>query len=619
MNRYDLKNRLLAVTIGFAALISFTLSQPVLAQKASDKAAKGKKPNFIVILADDLGWADLGVMGSEIRTPNLDRLAGRGTLMSQFYTAPTCAPTRAMLMTGLSNHEAGVGTQHSQQVANQLGSVVYDAQLHDGIVTVAEGLKSAGYQTMMSGKWHIGRKMAQYPHSRGFDRSFVLLEGGASHFEDMMGLNPAEPPRYIDDGKFIDKLPEGFYSTTHYTDKMLGYFDQRDKTKPFFAYLAYTAPHDPLQVPDNWLNVYRGVYDDGPEKVRARRIEKLREKDLFPETAVLAEGLALPRIFPGAKKPWDERSLHEKRVDTRPIEIYAAMVEILDQNIGRLIDHLDAQGELENSYIIFMSDNGASAVTPLAYPETSREWLHEERNMHPNHAGRAGSHTYIDAEWAQVLNGPNRLFKAMMMEGGIRAPLIIAGPQVTQGAFNKQIGHISDITPSLYELAGLEAHNMPIYADKPKPRGQSLVPVWQGRTMLRDAPIFGELFGNSMVRDGDWKLVKMDPPFGDGDWALFDMKNDPGESENVIATHPEIAAQLQNAYEKYAEEVGIIAPQPPIIRDISVLYTGKCDMLCEARIGALKLIINPVTRWLIIAAILIGLGLIIRRRFRPAT
>ena len=160
---------------------------------------------------------------------------------------------------------------------------------------------------------------------------------------------------------------------------------------------------------------------------------------------------------------------------------------------------------------------------------------------------------------------------------------------------------------------------MPIYADKPKPRGQSLVPVWQGRTMLRDAPIFGELFGNSMVRDGDWKLVKMDPPFGDGDWALFDMKNDPGESENVIATHPEIAAQLQNAYEKYAEEVGIIAPQPRIIRDISVLYTGKCDMLCEARIGALKLIINPVTRWLIIAAILIGLGLIIRRRFRPAT
>lgn len=613
--KFNLTNATLSA---FGLLVAIAL--PALTPAKAD-VSQTERPNFLVILADDLGWADLGVMGSQIRTPNLDALAARGMLMSNFYVAPTCAPTRAMLLTGLSSHEAGLGTQHQQQAESQKGAIAYGGQLHDGVVTLSEALGDSGYQTMISGKWHIGHDDTQAPHRRGFQRSFILREGGASHFEDMLEINPVELPFYFEDGQPVEKLPAGFYSTTNYTDKMLEFLDQRDRSKPFFSYLAYTAPHDPLQVPDDWLEAYRGVFDAGPEAVRARRMVALRDKGLFPEGADIPPPLALPPLVPGRKKPWSERSSEERRIDARPVEIYAAMVEILDLNIGRVLDYLATQGELDNTYVIFMSDNGASAVTPLNYPGTSREWLHTERKMDPSDAGRMGSHTFISAEWAAVLNGPNRLFKAMITEGGIRTPLIIAGPRVPAGRIAHAPGHVSDIAPSLYQLANIDAATLPLYADKPKPRGISLVPLWQGAQNAPRPPIVMELFGNMMVRDGDWKLLRLLPPFSTGDPELFDLKSDPGETIDLVETHPEIATRLLADYDKFAEQVGVIAPAPPLERSIRGVYVGKCGWDCEARFLLIEILIHSVGRWVFLALVLgfvasiVGFGIrLVRRR-----
>ncbi|NCF43649.1 MAG: sulfatase-like hydrolase/transferase [Proteobacteria bacterium] len=596
---------LISVTFAFLFVWLAGFATAVTAQQSESQL----RPNFLLVVADDLGWADIGAFGSAIRTPNIDKIAADGTIMSQFYAGPTCAPSRAMLLTGLSSHEAGVGTQNLQQAPNQKDSIVYQGQLHDGVVTLAEGLQSIGYQTMISGKWHIGRDTDQQPHRRGFQRSFVLREGGASHFADQLALNPAELPRYFEDGVPVDTLPADFYSTTFYTQKMIDFLDARDRSRPFFSYLAYTAPHDPLQVPDDWLHRYRGVFDNGPESVRARRIAALQARGLFPAEARASTLVPPPPILPGTKPPWTERSEAMRRVDVRGVEIYAAMVELLDQNLGRVIAYLEAEGELDNTFVVFLSDNGVSAITPLFYPQTSREWLHQERDMDPANAGRPGTHTYIDGEWASALNGPLRLFKGTTADGGTRVPFIVAGPTVAQGVINKQLGHVADITPTFYALAGLQPQMSAVYRDKPYPRGSTLEASWQGLKVRRQQAIITELFGDWSVRDGDWKLSRMAPPFGDNTWQLFNMTVDPGETLNVAAENPLVVEQMQRAYVSFAKEVGVIEPKPPLTRDVGALYVGKCNWSCEARLLLLNALVNPSDRWILVVAVLL-LGLL---------
>ncbi len=607
---------------GYLSIISFMVGAG-LASAAGTAAAQASEtqspPNFLVVLADDLGWADIGAFGSEIRTPNIDKLAGQGTIMSQFYASPSCAPSRAMLLTGLSSHEAGVGTQNLQQALNQQDSVLYQGQLHDGVVTVAEGLQSIGYHTLISGKWHVGRNPDQYPSQRGFDRSFILREGGVSHFADQLELNPAEPPHYFEDGERVTSLPPDFYSTTYYTDRMIDFLDARDRNAPFFSYLAYTAPHDPLQVPDAWLNKYRGAFDDGPDEVRARRVAALKASGLFPAAGQPADLLPLPPILPGAKPPWKDRSEAMRRMDTRPVEIYAAMIELLDENLGRVLAYLEAEGELEDTYVVFLSDNGVSALTPLVYPQTSREWLHQERDMNPANAGRPGTHTFIDGEWAGALNGPLRLFKGAIADGGTRVPLIVAGPNVARGVINRRLGHIADLTPTLYELAGFDPQTSPLYRDKPHPRGLTLVANWEGDDSPRPTPIITELFGNQSVRDGVWKLSRMGPPLGDNTWQLYNMAKDPGETTSVAEDHPAISERLQGVYASYAKDIGLIEPEPPLTRDLSALYVGKCDWNCEARFVLLKVLVDPLYRWMLVVAVLsvaLGIGLLGWRMLR---
>jgi len=594
-----------------AILLTMVLAATLLFMASA--RAQESRPNFLIIVADDMGWSDMGVTGGEIRTPNLDALAARGVLMSQFYVAPTCAPTRAMLLTGASNHEAGVGTQHGQQVANQMDDIRYAGELHDGVVTMAEALRAKDYQTWMAGKWHVGFQPDQYPNARGFDRSFVLKQGGASHFGDALVLNQTEFVTYLEDGQEVS-LPSDFYSTISYTDKMLSYLEARDKSKPFLSYLGYTAPHDPLQVPDDWIDRYRGAYDAGPDAIQKQRLANIKEKGLFPNNAQLADNIAIPSLLPSYVPPWEERTAEQRRAAAKPMEIYASMIELMDSEIGRILRNLEAEGELENTYIIFFSDNGSSAATPLNYPGTTAEWLFAERDMDPANAGKPRSHTYLGREWGQASNTPWRFFKAVTTDGGTRSPLIAVGPTIPAAGTNGALTHVSDIAPTIYELAGIEPKSDQLFKGKIQPRGVSLLETWRAGGALPERYLFTELFGNKVVRKGRWKLIQMEKPFGAGSWELYDMVNDPGESKNIATEHPEIVAKYAAAYSAYAKEVGIIEPNPPIVRNIRGTYVGHCGVGCELRFTLAELLIHPYTMPIALLFVL-GIGAFALRVF----
>lgn len=550
---------------------------------AQDAASLDSRANFLVIVADDMGWSDLGALGGEIRTPTLDGLAQRGTLMTDYYVAPTCAPTRSMLVTGVDNHQAGLGVQSGLRAANQIG-INYEGELHDGVVTVAEGLLANGYQTFMAGKWHLANDTAQSPHNRGFQRSFALLSGGASHFGDQVPINPLEPARYREDEDSIEQLPTDWYSSIGYADKMLEYLDQRDPDAPFLAYLAFTAPHDPLQVPDGWLDRYEGAYDIGPVAVRQARAERQAALGLIPDGAGLWPYPKFPGWFPNHAAPWAERSAEQREKDVRPMEIYAAMVELMDQQIGRVLAYLEEQGELENTYVIFFSDNGAASPGPMVYPGNTKEWLAENwGNTHSN-PGKPRSFTTLGREWASAAVTPWKLYKNSVSEGGIRSPLIVAGPGVAAGEFNNALAHVTDITPTLYDLAGVEPATDPVFAGKVQPQGTSLMPVLSGTaTSVRES--FGvHLFGNRGFRRGHWKISNTQPPLSNGQWQLFDLSRDPGEVNNLAEERPDMMRDLLAGYDEYLETNSVILPdKSPLTATLRQLYPGECNWWCEFR------------------------------------
>ncbi|MEM9085047.1 MAG: sulfatase-like hydrolase/transferase [Pseudomonadota bacterium] len=548
-------------------------------EPGSQTTSDGERPNFVVIVADDLGWSDIGAFGGEIATPNLDALAERGTRMTNFYVAPTCSPTRAMLMTGLDHHAAGVGTMHNLARPNQ-NTRNYAAQLHEDVVTLAEALRASGYATMMSGKWHLAVDEDQRPHERGFEKSYALLPGGASHFGDMLELSPREIPVYVEDGEEV-RVPKDFYSTTFYTDKMLEYLRASGEDEPFFAYLAYTAPHDPLQVPDEWSDRYAGKYDVGPVAIRKARLERQKELGLLGKDATNWPLSNFPPTVPLHITPWETRSEEQRAMETRPMEVYAAMVELLDEQIGRIIAELETSGKLDNTYIVFFSDNGASTTAPLIYPGSSKEWLSETWNAPRSEAGRPRSFTVMGREWAHVANTPFRLFKGQVAEGGTRSPFIVAGPGVKAGQTSDALAHVMDITPTLIGLAGVDPSTDALYEGRMQPTGASLAGVWSDPAATGRDGFATELFGNRAVREGQWKASFIARPLGIGDWQLFDLATDPGETRNVAPQNPEILKRLVSRYENYASENGVIPPVPGMQMSARQIFSGPCDEKCE--------------------------------------
>lgn len=562
----------------------------ILLTVCSTAFAEGK-PNFLIVIADDLGWSDLGATGGEIQTPTLDSIADQGVLMTDFYVAPTCSPTRAMLMTGIDNHQAGVGTMSGIRAPNQVGRN-YDAQLHDGVVTFPEILDEHGYQTFLAGKWHLYTEDEKaLPQNRGFDRSYTLLQGGASHFGDKRPLNDVERPEYMEDGQHID-IPADFYSSINYTEKMLEYLESRNPDEPFLAYLAYTAPHDPLQVPDNWIDRYEGTYSMGPEALRQQRVARIKEMGLIPETADTWWHRQPPAWIPLHDMPWDERTGEQRVMDAKPMEIYAAMVELMDQQLGRIIEHLRSTGELNNTYIIFFSDNGASSAGPLLYPGNTVDWMAEHWPHGPEMAGKPGNFTIQTREWASASNSPFRAYKGWVGEGGIRSPLIVSGPGIEAGTRSQALTHVTDLAPTILELAGVDIEQESLYEGKLKPRGHSVITSLNGQSSPR-TQFELEHFGNKAVRRGNWKATRINRPMGNGNWELFDLNADPGEAKNVAEQNPELLQELIAEWESFAQKNEVIVPNPPPAPRPRQLYWKECDWWCELKFQAMELLPAP--------------------------
>jgi arylsulfatase len=510
---------------------------------AGAAAPSAEKPNIVLILLDDLGYSDLGCYGSEIHTPNIDSLARQGLRYRTFYNNARSAPTRAALMTGLYPHQVGVGA-----LGRVPGYDNYQGYVNEKNAFIPEVLRSAGYFNVMTGKWHLGYPQGVTPITRGFDRSLNAPFGGYYFHNDPSLKKNGEPISknnlYRND-TLMDfdspQLPPRWYSTDMWVEAGLEYIDEAvGRREPFFWYLANNAPHFPLQAPPETIAKYRGKYMEGWETVRNRRHARQLEMGLFSADEPLT-----PR---NPKVPrWEELSAEQRERYDLQMAIYAAVIEQVDKNVGRLVKYLKDKGIFDNTMIVILSDNGGNGEPGI------------EGRMAGEDPGGPGSNVFLGTAWADVANTPYYLYKHHAHEGGCNTPLIISWPAgmsaSVRGGIDKQnFGHVSDIMPTLMDISGsaypARRGNIAI----PKPEGVSLVPSLAGEKIERKAPVIVEHEGNKMLRDGDWKVVQeyMEP-----DWMLYDMKNDPTEMTDLARSHPEKLAEMVAKYKSAAARTGV--------------------------------------------------------------
>lgn len=534
-------------------LASLALSSALVAPAA----AQEKRPNILVIVADDLGYSDLGAFGGEIATPNLDRLATAGVRFTGFHTAPTCSPTRSMLLSGTDNHRAGLGTMAEMQAPNQVGKPGHEGYLRPDIAALPEILAASGYRTLFSGKWHLGLAPEQDPHARGFQHSFALLQGAGNHFGTDISTDPKTGATYREDGKTLSALPRDFYSSDAFATRLIDQLSATRNGKPFFAYLAFTAPHWPLQAPAESIAKYKGRYDAGFEVLRAERLKKQVALGLVPASA--AEH-ALDRTA-----SWSALSADDRKSAVRSMEIYAAMVDRLDQNVGRVIETLRASGELDNTIILFLADNGAEGMDLVHAKNPRFRERAEKADNKLDNLGTASSYISYGPGWAQAATTPSWLYKAIATEGGTRTVSFLSGPAVRRpGAIAHDYLNVMDVAPTLLDLAGVAQPKGQWEGRAIQPMlGTSWAPWLAGRTSLVHPPeqaIGTELFGSRALRQGDWKITDV----GDGTWHLFNIAQDPGETTDLSAREPERKAMLEAAWTAYAGLVGVVLPDPRI-------------------------------------------------------
>lgn len=519
------------------------------------------RPNFLVIVADDLGFSDIGAFGGEIKTPNLDRLAYQGVRFTDFHSAPACSPTRAMLLTGTDHHVAGIGTMLEVSVPGFQGAPGYEGYLNDRVVALPELLRDAGYLTLMSGKWHLGATIERSPWARGFERSFALLPAGASHYGGGGGGFLSVPTLYTEDDHFVS-VGEDFYSSDYYTDTLLRYLRERspEDERPFFAYLPFQAPHWPLQAPDESIAAYRGRYDAGPDVLREQRLDALKRLGLCPPDVE-----AHPVVADGAPE-WDDMTDDERARSARSMEVYAGMVDRMDWNIGRVVDYLSETGQLDNTVVIFLSDNGAEGAIveamPLRGPQIAAQ-IEKYCDNSLDNLGRPSSYIWYGPRWAQAATAPSRLHKAFTTEGGIRVVGFATWPGFErQAEIGTAFTTAMDIAPTVLELAGIEHPGSSYRGREIEPmRGRSLVEYLSGAVdSVHDAETGTgwELFGRRAIRQGDWKALHLPAPYGPGAWQLYDLSADPGEIHDLAAAHPDKLAELVELWDRYVEDNGVI-------------------------------------------------------------
>jgi len=531
-------------------LLSFITFFYSCSQKESAQT-EVKQPNILLIVGDDLGYNDIGSFGGNIHTPVLDQLGNEGMLFSNFHVLPSCSPTRSSLLTGNDNHVAGMGIMsemdypflHNKQLPG------YVAYLSKQVVTIPELLRENNYHTYMVGKWHLGEGPGKDPYDRGFEETFILGTGGGSHWQDRKALAPPQHMVYTRNGQEV-LLPTDFYSTRNYTDSLIRFIDRnKDDKKPFFAFLSYTAVHDPLHAPKEFIDKYKGKFDMGWDSLWVERFTNLKKLGIVPGDA---KGITNPTI-----PKWNTLSSEHQKEYARDMEVYAAMLDYMDMSIGRVFDYLKKTHQYDNTLIIFMSDNGANGAMATSYPGNDDGKYLSSFNNELGNRGLQNSYIETGPGWAQASSAPFRLFKLFTTEGGIRAPLMIKLPgQNNPGNWNRNFVHVTDIMPTLLEATGTT------YPTEYKGNklheliGSSLIPTLHNRSIdiHADKGMGYELFEMKAYIKGKWKILRLPVPMASGKWELYDMDHDPGETTDLSAQYPEIKKQLVEAWNEYAKQ-----------------------------------------------------------------
>ncbi|NNE93319.1 MAG: arylsulfatase [Verrucomicrobiales bacterium] len=495
------------------------------------------RPNVLLILVDDLGFSDLGCYGGEIATPNLDKLAAEGTRFTQFYNCAVCVTTRSAILTGLHPRQKG------------------GPRLGKNKITLGEAMKAAGYETALTGKWHLGNSAPNRPIDRGFGDFYGLLDGCCNFFNpakpDPVFYNGGRQRTFTHNGKPVTEFPEGYYTTDAFSEYTVGLIERFSKTEqPFFLHLCYTAPHFPMHAFEEDIAKYRGKYSEGYHALREARHRRQTEMGLF-ETP--------PKLSPEDPKSsdfrydydvpdWENLPEAEQKIEEARMEVYAAMVDRLDQGIGQVLDALQENGVEKNTVVMFLSDNGGCASWPTAKKEPGFRDYNEGIPV-----GDERGYEFCGKGWGWAQNAPFRQFKTWCHEGGIATPMIVRWPGVTEaGAITHQPGHIIDVMPTLLELAGseypAEISGKPILPVE----GKSLLPIFRGETREPHDTLAWELYGNRAIRQRDWKAIWNQ---GTEKWELYNLKTDRTETENLASKHPDRLAAMARDWEKWEERV----------------------------------------------------------------
>ena len=551
------------VTLSSSLLLMGMMSAP--AEAATGKQTPNR-PNVLVIMADDLGWSDIGPFGGEIHTPNLDMLAAQGIRFSNFQVSPYSAPSRAMFLTGADPHESGVGNLTELNTKEQMGQEAYMGKFNNRTLTLPQRLQQAGYETIMSGKWHLGKDDDHTPDKWGFDHSFAMLNGEANHFKQVdKEASPDGKDAYRLNGKPVD-IPDDFYSSDNFADFMIQKIEQTTKDKPFFGYLAFTAPHSPLQAYPQDIAKYAEFYHEGPQALADKRLARTKQLGLVGKDVKPHQLLGVPK--------WSSLSFEERLAQTRRMQIYAAMIDRMDYNIGRVIQTLRAKNQLDNTVIVFLSDNGAAGASREGSGKWGA-WISKNRYGSLENMGKANSYVSTGPSWAQASMSPFALFKGFTTEGGIRSPLIMTGPGIAKNKIDGGYTNLKDLTPTLLNLTRTSTQTP---ADKIAIEGQSIVKqLKQPNARITGAKNVDvlEMRGGRQVRMGDYKaLFISNQPMGikvdifkvdilkPQEWQLFNIVKDPGETNNLADKEPAILQKMIDAYDEYAKRVRVIDIAP---------------------------------------------------------
>ncbi|MES2129056.1 MAG: arylsulfatase [Pseudomonadota bacterium] len=531
----------------------------LLAALAAGPAASAppERPNIVVLVADDWGFSDVGAYGSEIATPNIDALARRGVRFSNFHVAASCSPTRAMLLTGVDNHRNGLGNMPETMPTVHLGRPGYEGVLNGRAVTLASMLRDQGYHTYITGKWHLGKTPQTLPNRRGFERSYIQADSGSDNWEQRPYIFLYDKANWYEQGQPA-QLPKDYYSSTFIVNKALDYIAQgRADGQPFFAYLGFQANHIPLQAPQTYIDKYRGRYDAGWSALRQSRSERAGELGLIRP--------ATPMADMASTADWRALTPGQQHYEARRMEVYAAMAEAMDAEVGRLVARLRQNGQYENTVFVFLSDNGPEPTDPASVLAI-RLWLAANYSSAIERMGGKGAYASLGPSWASAAASPLSGYKFFAGEGGLRTPLIIAGlPGIRPGTIAPSFAHVTDIMPTLLAAAGIAPH-LGSYRDAGVEPiiGRSLVPVLQGAAQRTHAPgeaIGYELSGNAALFKDSYKLMRNLAPAGDGRWHLYDIEADPGETQDLQQALPGKFAELQVDYAAYAKANGVL-PMP---------------------------------------------------------